>query len=197
MTQPSGLCTSQCRGRLALTWPRPCSMMAFWKMASLSPVSIICSTSCSVACLPVTVYTRRSTTCLQHTPACVTLRGCLLCRPCAWTAAEYAREHAHAGCVMLHQQHAHEVAGAHTQQGACAASREFRLTSACRRWRSCCKEKARSTSLVRMAAQTWTSKHTGQCFNSGRELTCSQPAGAGAAPERRRPGPPAWCAGLL
>ena len=46
-------------------WPRPCSRMAFWKMVSLSPVSISCSTSSSAGILPVTVNTRRSTTSLQ------------------------------------------------------------------------------------------------------------------------------------
>mmetsp|Transcript_29299 Transcript_29299/g.74633 ORF Transcript_29299/g.74633 Transcript_29299/m.74633 type:complete len:279 (-) Transcript_29299:274-1110(-) len=46
------------------TRPRPCSSIAFWKMFSASPVSIMRSMSSSAMCWPVTVYTRRSTTSL-------------------------------------------------------------------------------------------------------------------------------------
>lgn len=53
------------RGR---TWPRPCSMMARWKMRSDSPVSISCSTSSGLASRPVTVYTLRPTVSLHRTP---------------------------------------------------------------------------------------------------------------------------------
>ena len=48
-----------------LTWPLPCSMIAFWKMVSLAPLSIISSISSSVALLPVTVTTRRCTVSLK------------------------------------------------------------------------------------------------------------------------------------
>lgn len=48
-----------------LTCPRPCSRIAFWKIVSLSPVSIMLSTSASVGFLPVTMCARRSTTSLQ------------------------------------------------------------------------------------------------------------------------------------
>jgi len=58
--------------------------MAFWKMVSLSPVSIMRSTSASLARSPVTVYTRRSTTSLP--PGQARLQGdpelCMqLCSP--------------------------------------------------------------------------------------------------------------------
>mmetsp|Transcript_668 Transcript_668/g.1939 ORF Transcript_668/g.1939 Transcript_668/m.1939 type:complete len:261 (-) Transcript_668:244-1026(-) len=58
-------CTASCRSRISAmvsaTCPRPCSMMARWKMRSDSPVSISCSTSEGLASRPVTVYTRRPT----------------------------------------------------------------------------------------------------------------------------------------
>lgn len=56
--------------REKLTWPRPCSRMAFWKMLSASPVSIMRSTSSADAFWPVTVYTRRSTTSLHQPDIC-------------------------------------------------------------------------------------------------------------------------------
>ena len=48
-----------------LTCPRPCSRIAFWKMVSLSPVSIMLSTSASVGLRPVTMCALLSTTSLQ------------------------------------------------------------------------------------------------------------------------------------
>mmetsp|Transcript_23457 Transcript_23457/g.51499 ORF Transcript_23457/g.51499 Transcript_23457/m.51499 type:complete len:214 (+) Transcript_23457:727-1368(+) len=55
---------SRISANVSSTRPRPCSRIAFWKMFSLSPFSMMRSISSSGTCSPVTAYMRRSTTSL-------------------------------------------------------------------------------------------------------------------------------------
>lgn len=89
--------------RSELTWPRPCFRMAFLKMVSLSPVSMRWSTSCGVGFRPVTIWARRSTTCLHHTALLATAHHMLAQKVHAADAPTEESAQLHTGSCTQHR----------------------------------------------------------------------------------------------